>query len=152
MSFLQNGINRKKDGFKYSDWCGDNGPGQVRGVDSFLIKRKGFLKIQNEIIFYNKKTINTFENIKRSSFNSSKKLKYEKDINVIQKDTSVWPNILKILEKLPFVIEVKIMSITNSKGRIIVKFMGNKKTFFQAIYEKKLNFKDLNFQQYVLTY
>ena len=113
-------------------------------------KDQGFLKIQNEIIFYNKKTKNTFENLKRSSFNSSKKLKYEENLILIQKDTSVWPNILNILEKLPFVIEVKIISITNSQGRIIVKFMGNKKTFFQAVFEKKLNFKDLNSQQYVL--
>ena len=113
-------------------------------------KNQGFLKIQNEIIFYNKKTKNTFENLKRSSFNSSKKLKYEKNLILIQKDTSVWPNILNILEKLPFVIEVKIISITNSQGRIIVKFMGNKKTFFQAAFEKKLKFKDLNSQQYVL--
>ena len=111
---------------------------------------QGFLKIQNEIIFYNKKTKNTFENLKRSSFNSSKKLKYEKDLILIQKDTIVWPNILNILEKLPFVIEVNIISITNSQGRIIVKFMGNKKTFFQAVFEKKLKFKDLNSQQYVL--
>ena len=113
-------------------------------------KDQGFLKIQNEIIFYNKKTKNTFENLKRSSFNSSKNLKYEEDSNLIQKDTSVWPNILNILEKLPFVIEVNIISITNSQGRIIVKFMGNKKTFFQAVFEKKLKFKDLNSQQYVL--
>ncbi len=113
-------------------------------------KDQGFLKIQNEIIFYNKKTKNTFENLKRNSFNSSKKLKYEEDIILIQNDTSVWPNILNILEKLPFVIEVNIISITNSKGRIIVKFMGNKKTFFQAVFEKKLKFKDLNSQQYVL--
>ena len=113
-------------------------------------KDQGFLKIQNEIIFYNKKTKNTFENLKRSSFNSSKKLKYEEDLILIQKDSSVWPNILNILEKLPFVIEVKIISITNSQGRIIVKFMGNKKTFFQAAFEKKLKFKDLNSQQYVL--
>ncbi len=121
----------------------------VKSTSGF--KDQGFLKIQNEIIFYNEKTKNTFENIKRSSFNSSKKLKYENYISVIQKDTGVWPNILNILEKLPFVIEVKIISITNLQGRIIVKFMGNKKTFFQAIYEKKLNFKDLNSQQYVLT-
>ena len=113
-------------------------------------KDQGFLKIQNEIIFYNKKTKNTFENLKRSSFNSSKKLKYEENLILIQKDTSVWPNILNILEKLPFVIEVNIISITNSQGRIIVKFMGNKKTFFQAVFEKKLKFKDLNSQQYVL--
>ena len=113
-------------------------------------KDKGFLKIQNEIIFYNKKTKNTFEKLKRSSFNSSKKLKYENNISLIQKDNSVWPNILNILEKLPFVIEVKIISITNSQGRIIVKFMGNKKAFFQAVFEKKLNFKNLNSQQYIL--
>ena len=42
---------------------------------------KFFLKIQNEIIFYNKKTKNTFENLKRSLFNSPKKLKYENNIS-----------------------------------------------------------------------
>ena len=118
---------------------------------TFDFKDQGFLKIKNEMIFYNKKTENTFENIKRNAFNSLKELKYEKNITVIQKDTDVWPNILNILEKLPFVIEVKIISITSSQGRIIAKFMGNKKTFFQAIYEKKLKFKDFNSQQYILT-
>ena len=113
-------------------------------------KEQGFLKIQNEIIFYGKKTKYTFENLKRSAFNSSKKLKYKNNTSVIQKDVSVWSNILNILEKLPFVIEVKIISITNSQGRILVKFMGNKKTFFQAVFEKKLNFKILNSQQYIL--
>ena len=121
----------------------------VESTSSF--KDQGFLKIQNEIIFYGKKTKYTFENLKRSAFNSSKKLKYENNTSVIQKDTSVWPNILNILEKLPFVIEVKTISITNSQGRILVKFMGNKKTFFQAVFEKKLNFKILNSQQYILT-
>ena len=58
---------------------------------------------------------------------------------------------LNILEKLPFVIEVKIFSITSTQGRLIAKFMGNKKTFFQAIYEKKLKFKDFNSHQYILT-
>ena len=77
-------------------------------------------------------------------------MKYEKNINVIQKDTGVWPDVLNILEKLPFVIEVKILSITSTQGRLIAKFMGNKKTFFQAIYEKKLKFKDFNSQQYIL--
>ncbi len=121
----------------------------VKSTSDF--KDQGFLKIKNEIIFYNKKTENTFENIKRNAFNSLKELKYEKNINVIQKDTDVWPKIVNILEKLPFVIEVKIISITSSQGRIITKFMGNKKTFFQAIYEKKLKFKDFNSQQYILT-
>ena len=120
----------------------------VKSTSDF--KDQGFLKIKNEIIFYKTKTENTFENIKRNVFNSSNELKYEKNINVIQKDTGVWPDVLNILEKLPFVIEVKILSITSTQGRLIAKFMGNKKTFFQAIYEKKLKFKDFNSQQYIL--
>ena len=120
----------------------------VKSTSDF--KDLGFLKIKNEIIFYKTKTENTFENIKRNVFNSSNELKYEKNINVIQKDTGVWPDVLNILEKLPFVIEVKILSITSTQGRLIAKFMGNKKTFFQAIYEKKLKFKDFNSQQYIL--
>ena len=121
----------------------------VESTSSF--KDQGFFKIQNEIIFYGKKTKYTFENLKRSAFNSSKKLKYENNTSVTQKDITVWPNILNILEKLPFVIEIKTISITNSQGRVLVKFMGNKKTFFQAVFEKKLNFKILNSQQYILT-
>ena len=120
----------------------------VKSTSDF--KDQGFLKIKNEIIFYKTKTENTFDNIKRNVFNSSNELKYEKNINVIQKDTGVWPDVLNILEKLPFVIEVKILSITSTQGRLIAKFMGNKKTFFQAIYEKKLKFKDFNSQQYIL--
>ena len=120
----------------------------VKSTSDF--KDQGFLSIENEIIFYKTKTENTFENIKRNVFNSSNELKYEKNINVIQKDTGVWPDVLNILEKLPFVIEVKILSITSTQGRLIAKFMGNKKTFFQAIYEKKLKFKDFNSQQYIL--
>ena len=120
----------------------------VKSTSGF--KDQGFLKIKNEIVFYSKKTENSFENLKRSSFGSPKKLKYENNTSVIQKDISVWPNILNILEKLPFVIEVNTISITNSQGRILVKFMGNKKTFFQAVFEKKLNFKNLNSQQYIL--
>ena len=120
----------------------------VKSTSGF--KEQGFLKIKNEVVFYSKKTKTSFENLKRSSFSSPKKLKYENNTSVIQKDTSVWPNILNILEKLPFVIEVNTISITNSQGRILVKFMGNKKTFFQAVFEKKLNFKNLNSQQYIL--
>ena len=120
-------------------------------VNSTLdFKDKGFIKIQNEIIFYDTKTKNSFDNIKRSSFNSIKKLRYDKNINVIQKDINVWPLVIQKLEKLAFVVEVKIVSITNSKGRIIVKFMGNKKTFFQAAFEKNLKFKDLNSKQFIL--
>ena len=113
-------------------------------------KDKGFIKIENEIIFYGKKNMNSFDKIKRSSFNSSKKIKYKKNTVVIQKDINIWPYVIQKLEKLPFVIEVKIISITNSKGRILVKFMGNKQTFFQAVNEMKLNFKNFNSQQYIL--
>ena len=121
----------------------------VVSTDDF--KNKGFLKINSEIIFYNKKTKTSFGEIKRNLFNSSKKLKYERNIFIYQKDISVWPKVIKILEKLPLVIEVKIVSLTNSQGRIIVKFMGNKRTFFQAVNEKNLIFKDLNSEQYILT-
>ena len=120
----------------------------VKSTSKF--KDKGFLKIQNEIIFYEKKTENSFNNIKRSSFNSYKNLKYEKNISVVQKNISIWSTVIQKLEKLPFVIEVKVTSVTNSKGRIIVKFMGGKKTFFQATNELKLNFKNFNSQQYIL--
>ena len=112
---------------------------------------KGFIKIENEIIFYDKKSQNSFENIKRSSFKTLKKLKYVKNLSVIQKDISIWPNVIKKLERLPFVIEVTVISITNSRGRIKVKFMGNRKTFFQAAFEKKLNFKNFNSRQYILS-
>ena len=120
----------------------------VKSTSKF--KDKGFLKIKNEIIFYEKKTEKSFNNIKRSSFNSYKNLKYEKNISVMQKNISIWPTVIQKLEKLPFVIEVKVTSVTNSKGRIIVKFMGGKKTFFQATNELKLNFKNFNSQQYIL--
>ena len=58
-------------------------------------------EIDNEIIFYDKTTKNSFENIKRSSFNSPKKLKYDKNIIVTQKDVSIWPIVIQKLEKLP---------------------------------------------------
>lgn len=120
-------------------------------VDSTLnFLDSGFIKIENEIIFYGKKSQNSFSNIKRSSFKTLKKLKYEKNISVTQKDISIWPTVIQQLESLPFVINVKVISITNGKGRIMVKFMGNKRAFFQAAYEKKLNFKNFNSRQYVL--
>ena len=67
-----------------------------------------------------------------------------------QKNIDIWPNVIKKIEKLPFVIEVKITSITNNRGRIIVKFMGRKRTFFQAANELNINFTNLNSQQYIL--
>jgi hypothetical protein len=58
--------------------------------------------------------------------------------------------VLNTLKSLPFVKKVKVISISNLKGRIVVTFIGKKKTFFQATKEKKLIFKDFNSQQYIL--
>ena len=62
----------------------------------------------------------------------------------------MWPFALNTLKSLPFVKEVKVIAISNLKGRIVVKFIGNKKTFFQAAKEKQMIFKDFNSQQYIL--
>jgi len=115
-------------------------------------KNKGIFKIKNEIVFYKNKTANSFQNITRGVFNSVRQLKYGKNTILDQKDISVWPMVLTKLKKLPFIIDVNVVHITNSEGRIFVKFMGNKKTFFQAINEKKLVFKNLNSRQYILVY
>ncbi len=115
-------------------------------------KNKGIFKIKKEIVFYKNKTVNSFQNITRGVFNSIKQLKYNKNTILHQKDISVWPMVLKKLKNLPFIIDVNVVHITNSEGRIFVKFMGNKKTFFQAVNEKKLVFKNLNSRQYILVY
>ena len=115
-------------------------------------KNKGIFKIKKEIVFYKNKTVNSFQNITRGVFNSIKQLKYNKNTILKQKDISVWPMVLKKLKNLPFIIDVNVVHITNSEGRIFVKFMGNKKTFFQAVNEKKLVFKNLNSRQYILVY
>ncbi len=115
-------------------------------------KNKGVFKIGNEIVFYENKTPKSFQNITRDIFNSIRPLKYKKNTVLDQKDISIWPTVLKKLENLPFIIDVNVVHINNSEGRIILKFMGNKKTFFQAANEKKLVFKNLNSRQYILVY
>jgi len=122
----------------------------VKSTKGFL--DKGIIKISDELIFYKKKSSKSFKSITRSIFNSSRQLKYKKDFPVSQKDISVWPMVLKKLENLPFIIDIQVVSITSSEGRILAKFMGNKKTFFKAINEKKLTFKNLNSRQYILVY
>ena len=121
---------------------------KVKSTESFL--NKGLIKIENEIIYYNKKTLETFEDISRSLFGSSKKLSYKKNVGVTQKDIGIWPFILEELESLPFVLEVNVISLSSSEGRVNVKFMGDKKTFFQAVSEKKIIFKNLKSGQYIL--
>jgi len=120
----------------------------VKSTESFL--NKGLVKIENEIIYYNKKTLETFEDISRSLFGSSKKLSYKKNVGVTQKDIGIWPFILEELESLPFVLEVNVISLSTSEGRVNVKFMGDKKAFFQAVSEKKIIFKNLKSGQYIL--
>ena len=122
----------------------------VKSTEGFL--DKGIIKISDEIIFYKNKTLKSFQNITRSMFNSTSQLKYKKDFAVNQKDISVWPMVLKKLENLPFIFDIQVLSITPSEGRILVKFMGNKKTFFKATNEKKLIFQKLNSRKYILVY
>jgi hypothetical protein len=75
---------------------------------------------------------------------------YRKGDTVVQKNIDIWPLSIKIIRSLPFVKEVKVISIASSGGRILVNFLGSKKTFFQAIFEKGLVFKNLNTSQYIL--
>ena len=121
---------------------------KVNSTNGFL--DKGIIEIEEEIIFYKKKNSKSFEFLKRSILKSNSKIKYKINTIVKQKDVSIWPFVLNTLKSLPFVKEVKVISISNLKGRIIVEFIGNKKTFFQATKEKKLIFKDFNSQQYIL--
>ena len=111
---------------------------------------KGIIKIENEIIFYKKKNPKSFEFFKRGVLKSNSKIEYKIDTILNQKDISIWPFVLNTLKNLPFVKDVKVISISNLEGRLIVKFIGNKKTFFQATKEKKLIFKDFNSEQYIL--
>ncbi|MDC1023050.1 hypothetical protein OAR00_00695 [Alphaproteobacteria bacterium] len=120
----------------------------VKSTDGFL--DKGIVKIDKEIISYKKKSLKIFQIYKREILRSDSKVEYKKNTRLIQKDINIWPYVLKTLKSLPFVKEVKVISISNLRGRVIVRFIGNKKTFFQAAKEKKLIFKDFNSQQYIL--
>ena len=122
---------------------------KVKSTSGFL--DQGILNIDKEYIFYNKKSQKGFQNLSRNLYNSEKKLKYKKNTPILQKDIKVWSFVLETLKSLPFVIEVKVISITNSSGRILVKFMGDKKAFFQAANEKKLSFKNFNTSQFILS-
>ncbi len=123
---------------------------KVKSTGEFL--DEGIIKIESEFIYYKFKTLQKFENITRSLLNSESKIEYKVNSKINQKDISNWPLVLDIMKNLPFVKEVKVISISNNRGRIIVSFIGNKKTFFQAVAEKKMIFKDFNSEQYILTY
>ena len=121
---------------------------KVKSTDGFL--DKGIITIKNELIFYKKRNLKSFEYVKRGILKSESELKYNIKTMLNQKDISIWPFVLDTLKSLPFVKEVKVISISNLKGRILVKFIGKKKTFFQATKEKKLIFKDFDSQLYIL--
>ena len=120
----------------------------VKSTEDFF--DKGLVNIEDEIIYYNKKSSTRLEEITRNLFGSSKKLSYKANIEVKQKHIKIWPFILEELESLPFVLEVNVISLSKSAGRVNVKFMGDKKAFFQAVGEKKIIFDSLKSGQYVL--
>ena len=121
---------------------------KVKSTDGFL--DEGVIEIEKEVIFYKKKNSKNFEHLKRGLLKSNSKIEYNVNTILIQKDITLWPFVLNTLKSLPFVKEVKVISISTLKGMVIVKFIGNKKTFFQAAKEKKMIFKDFNSQQYIL--
>ena len=121
---------------------------KVKSTDGFL--NEGVLKIEKEIIFYKKKNSKSFEYLKRGLLKSNSKIEYNLNTILTQKDITLWPFVLNTLKSLPFVKEVKVISISTLKGMVVVRFIGNKKTFFQAAKEKKMIFKDFNSQQYIL--
>mgnify|MGYP006080837807 FL=1 len=122
---------------------------KVKSTDGFL--DKGIIDIGEELILYKNKTSKSFEKITRSLLNTEKKIEYKKDAVIFQKNLETWPLSINVLKSLPFVTEVKIISISNRSARIIVKFLGNKKTFFHATDEKSLFFKNLSNHQYILS-
>ena len=122
---------------------------KVKSTSGFM--DKGIIDIGEELILYKDKRPKSFEKITRSLLNTKKKIEYKKDAVILQKNIETWPLSINILKGLPFVTEVKIVSISKHGGRVIVKFLGNKKTFFQATYEKGLFFKNLSNHQYILS-
>ena len=121
---------------------------KVKSTDRFL--DEGVIEIEKEVIFYKKKNSKSFEHLKRGLLKSNSKIQYNVNTLLIQKDITSWPFVLNTLKSLPFVKEVKVISISTLKGMVVVRFIGNKKTFFQAAKEKKMIFKDFNSQQYIL--
>ena len=123
----------------------------IKVKSTFGFMDKGIIDIGEELILYKDKRPKSFEKITRSLLNTKKKIEYKKDAVILQKNIETWPLSINILKGLPFVTEVKIVSISKHGGRVIVKFLGNKKTFFHATYEKGLFFKNLSNHQYILS-
>ena len=123
----------------------------IKVKSTFGFMDKGIIDIGEELILYKDKRPKSFEKITRSLLNTKKKIEYKKDTVILQKNIETWPLSINILKGLPFVKEVKIVSFSKHGGRVIVKFLGNKKTFFHATYEKGLFFKNSSNHQYILS-
>ena len=123
----------------------------IKVESTFGFMDKGIIDIGEELILYKDKRPKSFEKITRSLLNTKKKIEYKKNTPILQKNIQTWPFSINILKGLPFVTEVKIVSISKHGGRVVVKFLGNKKTFFHATYEKGLIFKNFSRYQYILS-
>ena len=121
---------------------------KVKSTKKFL--KSGILKIGNELIFYNKKNDFVFQNLSRGFLNTKKQIENKVEDTVLQKQIKIWPSSIKILKSLPFVKEIKVISVTSNNGRIIVKFVGSKKSFFEAVKQKGLIVEDFNKGQYTI--
>ena len=102
------------------------------------------------MVFYNSKNDYLFQNISRGFLNTKIATEHKIDKTIFQKQIDIWPSSINILKSLPFVKETKVISLTSNIGRIIVKFVGNKKSFFEALRQKGLIIEDYNKDQYII--
>ena len=121
---------------------------KVKSTINFL--NSGILKIGDELIFYNGKNNSLFQNITRGFLNTNIATEYKIKETINQKQIDIWPSSIKTLKSLPFIKEIKVISMTSKNGRIIVKFVGSKKSFFEAAKQKGLVMEDYNKDQYVI--
>ena len=123
---------------------------EIKVKSSINFFNSGILKIGEELIFYNKKNNYIFQNISRGFLNTKIATEHKIGETIFQKQINLWPTSIKILKSLPFVKEIKVISVTSNNGRIIVKFFGNKKSFFEALKQKGFIIEDYNKDQYIL--
>ena len=121
---------------------------KVKSTSNFF--KSGLLEIGDELVFYNSKNDYLFQNISRGFLNTKIATEHKIDKTIFQKQIDIWPSSINILKSLPFVKETKVISLTSNIGRIIVKFVGNKKSFFEALRQKGLIIEDYNKDQYII--
>ena len=121
---------------------------KVKSTSNFF--KSGLLQIGDELVFYNSKNDYLFQNISRGFLNTKIATEHKIDKTIFQKQIDIWPSSINILKSLPFVKETKVISLTSNIGRIVVKFVGNKKSFFEALRQKGLIIEDYNKDQYII--